>query len=124
MDIAAGEYGFEVDYFERMIDAGSVDVLQADVTRCGGITGFLLVGSVCAGRHMPLSTHCAPSAHLHAACCIQNLVHMEYFHDHVRIERMLFDGATIPENGALRPDRNRPGMGLEFKESDARRFAL
>src|SRR5215212_4012003 len=37
MAIAAGEYGWDLPYFQRMLDAGAVDILQADVTRCGGI---------------------------------------------------------------------------------------
>src|SRR5581483_11050411 len=43
MEIAAGEYGFDVGYFERVLSAGAVDVLQADVTRCAGITELLRV---------------------------------------------------------------------------------
>jgi hypothetical protein len=49
---------------------------------------------------------------------------MEYFYDHVRIEGMLFDGAISPVGGMLRPDLSRPGLGLEFKRSDAERFAV
>jgi hypothetical protein len=40
MDIAAGEYGYTSDDFRRLLAERSVDVLQADVSRCGGITGF------------------------------------------------------------------------------------
>ena len=49
MDIAAGEYGYDLPYFRRMLEAGAVDVLQADGTRCAGITGFLQAGR-CARR--------------------------------------------------------------------------
>jgi hypothetical protein len=38
MEIAAGEYGYDAWYFREMLSAGAVDVLQADATRCGGIT--------------------------------------------------------------------------------------
>jgi L-alanine-DL-glutamate epimerase-like enolase superfamily enzyme len=47
MDVAAGEYGYDLPYFRRMLDAGAVDCLQADVTRCGGITPFLGVAALC-----------------------------------------------------------------------------
>jgi L-alanine-DL-glutamate epimerase-like enolase superfamily enzyme len=73
---------------------------------------------------MNLSAHCAPSLHVAACCATQNLHAMEYFHDHVRIEHMLFDGALTPVNGELIPDRSRPGLGLEFKRADAERFAV
>ncbi len=122
--IAAGEYGYDLPYFQRMLDARAVDCLQADVTRCGGITGFLRVGALCDARSMDLSAHCAPQVSAHACTAVWHLRHLEYFHDHVRIERMVFDGILEPEpGGVLRPDRSRPGLGLELKEADAARFA-
>ncbi|HEV2149567.1 MAG TPA: enolase C-terminal domain-like protein [Longimicrobiaceae bacterium] len=122
MDVAAGEYGYDLFYFRRMLEAGAVDVLQADATRCGGFTEFLRVGALCAAHALPLSAHTAPALHVHAACALPLVRHLEYFHDHVRIERLLFEGAPEPRAGALRPDPGRPGMGLELKEADAERY--
>jgi L-alanine-DL-glutamate epimerase-like enolase superfamily enzyme len=124
MDIAAGEYGYDLPYFRRMLDARAVDVLQADITRCGGISEFLRVGALCQARSMPLSAHCAPTITLHAACAVTNFLHIEYFHDHDRIEHMLFDGSPGPVGGKLHPDLSRPGLGIEFKRKDAEPFAL
>jgi L-alanine-DL-glutamate epimerase-like enolase superfamily enzyme len=124
MDIAAGEYGYDLWYFRHMLEAGAVDVLQADATRCAGITGFMRVDALCESRSMVLSSHCGPSVHVHPCCAINSFRHMEYFHDHVRIEHMLFDGALTPINGALHPDLSRPGMGLELKRSEAAKYAV
>lgn len=123
MDIAAGEYGYNAWYFDRMLSAHAVDVLQADATRCGGITGFLAAGALCWARNIPLSAHCGPSVHLHACCALPRAIHMEFFHDHVRIERMLFDGFCEPNQGVMSPDLSRPGIGLELKAADAMKFA-
>ena len=123
MDIAAGEYGYDLYYFRRLVDAGAVDVLQADATRCAGITGFLQVGALCDAYNMPLSSHTAPALHVHACCALGRVRHLEHFHDHERIERLLFDGAPEPVNGVLRPDRSRPGFGFAFKRADATRYA-
>jgi len=123
IQIAAGEYGFDVYYFRRMLEAGSVDVLQADATRCQGFTGFLEANALCASRNMPLSAHCAPSLHAHVCASASQLVHVEYFHDHARIEKMLFDGLPSVRGGMLIPDHSRPGLGVELKEADAQRFA-
>jgi L-alanine-DL-glutamate epimerase-like enolase superfamily enzyme len=124
MDIAAGEYGYDQFYFRRMLEAGAVDVLQADATRCAGITGFLGVSALCQARPVPLSAHTAPSVHLHPCCSAIPVCHLEYFHDHVRIEHMLFDGAAVPVDGELHPDLSRPGIGLALKQSDAEHFAV
>jgi L-alanine-DL-glutamate epimerase-like enolase superfamily enzyme len=122
MNIAAGEYGYNAWYFERMLAAGSVDVLQADATRCGGITGFLQADALCEGHHVPLSAHTAPSIHAHVCCAGQRVVHTEYFFDHVRFERMAFDGAIEARHGMLSPDRGRPGLGLVWKSADMLRY--
>ncbi len=124
MDIAAGEYGYDLWYFRWMLEEEAVDVLQADATRCAGITGFLQVGALCQSRSLPLSAHCGPSLHVHPCCALIPFRHLEYFHDHVRIEHMLFDGALTPVDGELRPDLSRPGLGLEFKRADAQRYRV
>jgi L-alanine-DL-glutamate epimerase-like enolase superfamily enzyme len=124
MATAAGEYGYDAPYFRRMIEAGAVDVLQADVTRCGGITELLGVDGLCRAHGVPLSLHCGPAIHLHPALALRQLAHLEYFHDHVRIEHLLFDGALTPRQGALHPDLRRPGNGLELKPSEAERYAV
>jgi L-alanine-DL-glutamate epimerase-like enolase superfamily enzyme len=123
MAIAAGEYGYEPFYFRRMLDAGAVDILQADATRCGGVTGFLAAHALCDAVGVPLSSHCAPALHAPLACALTRVCHVEYFHDHQRIERMLFDGAPEPVDGTLAPDGRRPGLGLELKRQDAQRYA-
>jgi L-alanine-DL-glutamate epimerase-like enolase superfamily enzyme len=118
-DVTAGEYGYDLPYFARMVDAGAVDCLQVDVTRCGGITEWLRAAAVAAARGLQVSGHCAPNLHAHVAAAVPNLRHLEYFHDHVRIESMLFDGALDPSGGVLRPDQSRPGHGLTLKETTA-----
>lgn len=124
MAITAGEYGYDLHYFDRMIQSGAVDILQADATRCAGLTGFMRVGALCTAHGLPLSSHTAPAQHLHGACALPDLIHMEYFHDHVRIEKLLFDGVARPDQGMLTPDLSRPGIGLELKTADAEGYRV
>jgi L-alanine-DL-glutamate epimerase-like enolase superfamily enzyme len=124
MEIAAGEYIYTSDDARLMLQADAVDVLQADATRCGGITGFLQIAALCESHHVDLSAHCAPSMHRHVGCAVPRLRHLEWFHDHVRIEQMLFDGAPVPHDGAIEPDLGRPGHGIAFKDKDAERFRV
>lgn len=124
MNIAAGEYGYNVPYFEAMLHANAVDILQADATRCGGITNFLKAGFLAEAQQLPFSSHCAPALHLHAALALPSFFISEYFHDHVRIEKMLFDGVPLPVNGVIKPDETRPGFGFDFRFQDAEKFKL
>jgi L-alanine-DL-glutamate epimerase-like enolase superfamily enzyme len=123
-DVAAGEYGYDLPYFSRMVDAAAVDCLQADVTRCGGFTEWQRVAAVAAARGLQVSGHCAPNLHAHVAAATTNLRHLEYFHDHARIESMLFDGHLEAAGGVLRPDPAAPGLGLTLKEPDAAPFRV
>jgi L-alanine-DL-glutamate epimerase-like enolase superfamily enzyme len=121
-DVTAGEYGYDLTYFRRMCAAGAVDCLQADVSRCGGITEWLRAAAVAASFGLEISGHCAPHLHAAAATAVPNLRHLEWFHDHVRIESMFFDGALDPAGGSVRPDPDAPGLGLTLRAADAERY--
>lgn len=124
LEIAAGEYAYTTQDFTNLVEGPAVDCLQADVTRCGGITGVLETAGLAAAHHLDLSAHCAPALSAHAFCAVRRLRHLEYFHDHVRVERLLFDGTLSPDGGALRPDPSRPGLGLDVKWPDAERYRV
>jgi L-alanine-DL-glutamate epimerase-like enolase superfamily enzyme len=124
VQVAAGEYGYNPGYFQRMLKHQAVDVLQADATRCGGITGFLKAATLSEAFHIPFSFHCAPALHLHPALCANGFYIGEYFHDHARIEQMFFDGASPPVDGYMKPDLSRPGLGLNFKYKDAEKYKV
>jgi L-alanine-DL-glutamate epimerase-like enolase superfamily enzyme len=124
MEISAGEYGYDAIYFRRMLEAGAVDVLQADATRCGGITGFLQAAALCDAFQIPLSAHTAPTLHQHVCCAVNCARHVEYFHDHARIEQMFFDGAARVVNGDLKPDLSRVGLGIELKRAEMEKFLV
>ncbi len=124
MDISAGEYIYDLFEARRLIEDARIDTLQADVTRCGGISEFLRIDALCQAHCLPLSSHTAPSLHLPACASCEQIRHMEYFHDHVLIEHRLFDGAASPQDGMLAPDMSRPGLGLDLKEADARAYLL
>jgi len=125
LEVAAGEYGWNPWQLEAMLDAQAVDCLQVDATRCLGVTGFLQAAAIAEAHQVDVSAHCAPQLSAHACAAVRRLRHLEYFHDHVRIEAMAFDGVLAVEpGGALRPDRDRPGNGLVIKRADMHRFRV
>ncbi|WP_328773627.1 enolase C-terminal domain-like protein [Streptomyces sp. NBC_00286] len=124
LEVAAGEYAFTMRDFVNLVDGPAVDCLQADVTRCGGITALLEVAGLSAAQHLDLSAHCAPAVSAHAFCAVRRLRHLEYFHDHVRVEDLLFDGTLPPVGGTVRPATDRPGLGLDIKWADAEPYRV
>lgn len=122
-DVAAGEYGYDLPYFARMITAGAVDCLQADATRCGGLTEFLRAAALAHAHGLEISAHCAPHVHAAAAASVPNVRHLEWFHDHVRIEDMFFDGALDPTGGMVQPLTG-IGHGLELRTDDVAKYRV
>jgi L-alanine-DL-glutamate epimerase-like enolase superfamily enzyme len=106
-----------------MLEAGAVDILQADATCALGITGFLQADALCAARSLPLSAHCAPAIHAHAGAAARQLVHLEHFRDHVRMEAVLFEGTQPVVGGAVGFDAARPGLVLVLRGGEAARHA-
>ncbi len=123
-DVTAGEYGHDLAYFQRMCDAQAVDCVQVDISRCGGITEWMRITAVVAAAGLEVSGHCAPHLHAAAAAATPNLRHLEWFHDHVRIESMLFDGTLDPSGGTIRPDAGAEGNGLTLRRTDADRYRV
>jgi L-alanine-DL-glutamate epimerase-like enolase superfamily enzyme len=125
MEIAGGEYAWEASDFRAFLEQPrALDVVQADATRCGGVTGFLQAAALIEAFQSPMSSHCAPSLHVALGCAIPAMRHVEWFFDHQRIESMLFDGAPRPEHGELRPALDRPGLGLSLKRADADKYRI
>lgn len=125
LEISAGEYGFDDFHFRHTIEAQAVDVLQADVTRCLGYTGYMIADSLVHSANLPLSSHCAPALTLPVALAALQQRHMEWFHDHVRIEALILDGAPEPsQDGTLAADPGRPGVGLSLKIQDAEQYRI
>lgn len=122
-DVTAGEYGFDLTYFRRMVQAQAVDCLQVDASRCGGITEWMRAAAVAASHGLEISGHCGPHLHAHVAAATPNLRHLEWFHDHVRIETMFFDGVLDPSGGTITP-RDEPGNGLALRETDAEQYRV
>lgn len=116
--------GYDAFHFRDLLTAGAADVLQADATRWLGVTGFLRAGMLCEALCLPLAAHTAPTLHAHLCCALPAARHVEHFHDHARIEAMLFDGALEAGRGRLAPDRDRPGLGLELRRQEAEPFRV
>ena len=118
MDVTAGEYAYTRQDVHNIVRC--VDVLQLDVTRCMGITGVLDVANAFG---VDISAHCAPAISAHVFSAVERRRHLEYFHDHIRNEELLFAGLPELRDGALHPDRSRPGNGLELKRKEIEKWS-
>ena len=123
-DVAAGEYGARLTDFAALCAAGAVDCLQIDASRCGGVTEWSRAAALAAGYELEVSAHCVPNVHAHLGPATPNLRHLEWFHDHERVERRLFDGALEPHRGRVGIHPGSPGLGLELRDADAEEWRI
>jgi L-alanine-DL-glutamate epimerase-like enolase superfamily enzyme len=122
MRLATGEYIYELAQVTNLLRMRSADVIQLDVTRCQGVTGFLKAAAVCEAFDIPISSHCAPALHVALGCALPGMQRLEYFYDHARLENLIFDGVPQVQDGFLKPDASALGFGLILKTEDIKRW--
>jgi L-alanine-DL-glutamate epimerase-like enolase superfamily enzyme len=90
LPVAIGESIYSDSQFLAYLRAGAVDVLQPDICRVGGFTGFVRIANLAAAHHLPIAPHYLAELTLPALCAIPNGLVLEW----VR-------GGTLGELGVL-----------------------
>lgn len=107
--IAAGEMLFDRSEFIAYLERGALAVLQPDVTRLGGITGWLKTAALADQYGLPISPHLLPEISVHLACGLPGVTSVEYMPWHMA----LFTNPPRLERGRMVPPPG-PGLGLEL----------
>jgi L-rhamnonate dehydratase len=126
--IAAGEQLSGITDFERLAEEGQVDVLQPDLSRCGGLT----VGRQIADLAMRKQIDCAPhawltdllkAASLHLDAYLMNALYLEYNVSTASILTQLCQCPITMQDGFIEvPDG--PGLGVQVDEELVARFRV
>jgi L-alanine-DL-glutamate epimerase-like enolase superfamily enzyme len=109
--IAAGEMLFSLDEFERYIERDALAVLQPDVTRVNGITGWLKIAALAERHHLPVSPHLLPEIGVHLACglpVVTSVEYMPWLYPVFTNPPAIVNGRLVPPAGA--------GLGLELNQ--------
>lgn len=109
--VATGEMLASVGEHVRLIEAGSVDILQPDAPRIGGITQFLKLASLAEHHNLQLAPHFAMEIHLHLAAVYPLQTWVEHF-DWLD---PLFDEHLETRDGRMHLSA-RPGLGFTLSE--------
>lgn len=123
-DVAAGEYGYALSYFADLCADRCVDCVQIDAGRCGGYTEWLRIAALAASYNLEVSAHCGPTLHRAVAPAAPNLRHLEYFHDHVRLEDLFFEGVARARQGSVIEVSAEPGIGICLKAPDVDQYRV
>lgn len=77
--IATGEMLSSVSEHLRLIEAGSVDIIQPDAPRIGGYTQFLKLAAFAAQEYLQMAPHYAMELHVHLAATYPHGTWVEHF---------------------------------------------
>lgn len=128
VSVAAGENEFGVDGFDALIASGGVDIVQADVSRAGGITVVSKVAKMARDAGVRLAPHTwsdavAVTANAHCLAATPNGVTVEVDQTgNPFIESLLVEPLQI-RDGMLKLSR-KPGLGVELDMKMVERYKL
>ena len=117
MRIAAGERLVTRWQFREWLEQGAVDVIQADISHCGGIGELLRIASYAEVHNVPIAPHnpygpVALAANVHAALSMPNFLILEHCRHRPWFDEVQRFGPTV-ENGCIAPP-DRPGLGVDL----------
>ena len=120
--VATGERLFTIFSFQQLLARGGADVVQPDMSHCGGMLEARKIAAIADAHYVPVAPHnpngeVSYAAAVQLAACIPNFLTLEHFPP----EPWRFEVCSNPmkvEDGWLEiPDR--PGLGVEFHEEAA-----
>jgi L-alanine-DL-glutamate epimerase-like enolase superfamily enzyme len=107
--IAAGENLYSKYQFQEYFRAGALNIVQADVIRCGGITEWLKIAHMAQAANLPMAPHFVAELHVHLLCAVPNALILEYL--------PWFDALVeepLRHQGGVFAPPERPGHGIRF----------
>jgi L-rhamnonate dehydratase len=127
--IAAGEQDTTVWGFRDLIDLGHVDLVQPDVTRCGGITELLRIAELARGRGVETVPHAWKSGIIKAASLQCNAVlpdalFQEYCISDTPINQTLTRERLPLEAGGVVRIPTAPGIGVTLDDEVVERYRV
>jgi L-rhamnonate dehydratase len=127
--VAAGEQDTTVWGFRELIDRGHVDLVQPDVTRCGGITELLRIGALARERGIETVPHAWKSgiikaASLHVNAVLPDALFQEYCVAGTPINQQLVrEKMPVDSEGYVEVPTG-PGLGIELDDEILERYRV
>ena len=115
--LATGEMFYRPERFEFLFDVGTVDVLQPDLIRLGGVSAMQEAAAMAQRHNVPMAPHFYVTVSAHLVSAAPTGVIAEYIPAY-DIRELLVEPPEIEDGHLLLP--NRPGHGYEIAR-DARR---
>ena len=127
--VAAGEQDTTVWGFRELIERGRVDLVQPDVTRCGGITELLRIGALARENGVETVPHAWKSgiikaASLHVNAVLPDALFQEYCVAETPINQTLTKERLPLDADGFVAVPTGPGLGIELDEDVLERYRV
>lgn len=125
--IAAGEQESGRHTFKRLLDEGNIDVVQVDLTRCGGFTEAMKIATMAADRGLPVANHgfttyINVAAALHWLNSVPNALIAEFVSEEGTGMREEITRQRIRARDGYLEIPQEPGLGIDLDEEAIRRM--
>jgi len=127
MRIAAGEEESDRLSYLDLMDKGKIDIVQVDLTRCGGFTEAMKIASLAADRGLPVvnhgfTTYINIASALHFLASIPNSFILEYVVEEGTVLRDEISTQEIKLEDGWVHVPNSPGLGVTLNEEGIARY--
>ena len=124
--IACGENESTRYGFKELIEVGKIDIVQPDVTRCGGLSEAVKIAALAQAHHLSCVPHCWSSgiveaASIHLIASIPNGFILEYCVADTPIRKEISEEIKIKNGYVEIPQK--PGMGIEVDEKALKKYS-
>jgi L-alanine-DL-glutamate epimerase-like enolase superfamily enzyme len=116
---AGGESLYSTAAFADAVRRGTLDILQPDVARVGGITNAMTVCRMAAAAHLPVAPHVSPELSIAVAAAVPNSIFVEYI---PQMEPLLARPLDRRDGFAYPADT--PGHGITFDPAALERWTV
>lgn len=128
--LATGERMFSRWAFKSVLASGSVDIVQPDVSHCGGISELRKIAAMAEAYDVALAPHCplgpiCLAASLQVDFCTPNALIQEqslgiHYHENAALLDYLSDTQAFPYERGFVHRTKAPGLGIEINEEKVR----
>ncbi|MGH9627048.1 MAG: mandelate racemase/muconate lactonizing enzyme family protein [Bryobacteraceae bacterium] len=127
--IAAGEEESSRQSFLELMDRGRIDIVQVDLTRCGGFTEAMKIAALAWDRGLPVANHgfttyINVAAALHWLNSIPNALICEFVAEETTNLREFVTRQKLRAQEGYLNILQEPGLGVELDEDAIRKFRV
>jgi len=121
--IALGENHYTKWEFKELMERRAVEIVQADILKCGGVTEFIKIAAMADAYGLPVCPHGSAYISVPVVAAVPNGLFSEYIQGIHDPMGQVFIDPIKARNGEVIPS-NKPGFGIELNEEAIKKMKV